>query len=183
MRDLLRRARDEEGLTLDELAAQTGVDRMIIHRVENTRKYPDYEPELATVLKIIAGLRSPLTDIFVDSERLPALFNQQSRKDLPHGAVKPDNPGSPPRGPNGDQFSHTDDKLSDAIGLLGDEIINALNRINTTFSSVDRRLESIDGKLESLRAGRAADHGETANRSAHASRQRPRGTARSRKTG
>ena len=57
----LRRARKTRDLTLDDLTDKSGVDRAAIHKIENVKKYPDYEPGLNTFLRLIGGLGVTLT--------------------------------------------------------------------------------------------------------------------------
>jgi transcriptional regulator with XRE-family HTH domain len=55
LREALRRARQGR-FTLDELAAKAGLDRATIHSIENVKREPNLQPELATVERLADAL-------------------------------------------------------------------------------------------------------------------------------
>lgn len=64
IRQALRTARRERDLTLDALSERATVDRAAIHKIENVRKYPDYEPGIDTVRKIVEAMKITLGEFF-----------------------------------------------------------------------------------------------------------------------
>jgi len=53
IRKAIRRGRLDRYLTLTGLETASGVDRATIHMLENLNKYPDLDPKLDTVIKIV----------------------------------------------------------------------------------------------------------------------------------
>ncbi len=49
----IRRGRRDREMTLDALAEASGVTRKALHLMEHPDKYPDYSPELDTVIRIV----------------------------------------------------------------------------------------------------------------------------------
>jgi transcriptional regulator with XRE-family HTH domain len=56
-----RRARE---WSLDKLSEVSGVDRAAIHKIENTKTYPTYEPGIDTFKKIIEAMGLTLSEFF-----------------------------------------------------------------------------------------------------------------------
>jgi transcriptional regulator with XRE-family HTH domain len=56
------------GLTLDRLQDASGVDRAAIHRIESVEKYPDYEPGMQTILRLVEGMGLTLYEFFLRIE-------------------------------------------------------------------------------------------------------------------
>lgn len=60
-----RKVRKRDGLTLDRLEENSGVDRAVIHRIENVKKYPRYKPGMETILRLIEGMGLTLPVFFL----------------------------------------------------------------------------------------------------------------------
>lgn len=60
----VRRERKPQGFTLDKLSADSGVDRAAIHRIESVEKYPDYEPGIETVARLVDAMGLTLSEFF-----------------------------------------------------------------------------------------------------------------------
>ena len=70
IRGALRRVRREKDWTLDKLRDESGVDRTAIHKIENTKKYPTYEPGIDTVSKLVEAMGLTLSQFFARIEVL-----------------------------------------------------------------------------------------------------------------
>lgn len=68
IRTRLRAERRAADITLDVLSASSGVDRAVIHRIENVRRYQDYTPNLDTLARLIQGLGLSWTAFFARVE-------------------------------------------------------------------------------------------------------------------
>lgn len=55
IRELLRLAREETGLTLDEAAAKSGLNRATIHSIENVKREPVLRSKIPTYEKLAAA--------------------------------------------------------------------------------------------------------------------------------
>lgn len=74
LREALRRARNQTphtrkgvqklGLTLDEAAAASGINRSTIHAIENVKREPALKPELETIEALVLAYRSKLSVFF-----------------------------------------------------------------------------------------------------------------------
>jgi transcriptional regulator with XRE-family HTH domain len=64
IRTAVRRTRRAREWSLDALSDKSGVDRAVIHRIENVRKYPKYEPGIETLRRIVEGFGLSLADFF-----------------------------------------------------------------------------------------------------------------------
>lgn len=69
LRDERVRRKRSQGLTLDRLQETSGVDRAAIHRIESVDKYPNYEPGMETVTRLVEGMGLTLSSFFAQIER------------------------------------------------------------------------------------------------------------------
>lgn len=67
----LRRLRDVNDLTREELQKLSGVEKTTIYRIENTKELPDYKPDFDTVDALLAAMDITLSDFFARIEGLP----------------------------------------------------------------------------------------------------------------
>lgn len=56
------------GMTLDDAAAATGMDRSTIHAIENIKSKPKLKPELETIEKLAWAYRITLSELFARIE-------------------------------------------------------------------------------------------------------------------
>jgi transcriptional regulator with XRE-family HTH domain len=69
LREILRRARTRRGLTLDQAAAATGLNRATIHSIENVKREPTLKPELETIEQLVQAYGLTLSSFFTLIER------------------------------------------------------------------------------------------------------------------
>jgi transcriptional regulator with XRE-family HTH domain len=62
-REALRERRFRQRVSVTDLADRSGIDRSTLYRIENTKKFPDYEPEIGTLRKLAAVLGLTLGDL------------------------------------------------------------------------------------------------------------------------
>lgn len=82
VREALRRARDRApverkgaqrfGMTLDEAAARSGLNRATIHSIENIKREPSLKPELETIERLTIAYGLTVSSFFAQIEGLPA---------------------------------------------------------------------------------------------------------------
>lgn len=79
LRDTLRRERTTARLSLDALAAKTGLNRATIHSLENVRREPNLKPDLETVDRIVRALDLTLPRFFelVETPEAPPRLSAQ----------------------------------------------------------------------------------------------------------
>lgn len=83
---VVRRARE---WTLDKLRDESGVDRAAIHKIENTAKYPDYEPGVDTVRKLVEAMGLTLSDFFLRIEGLRPTEGSDQQSATPTSKADP----------------------------------------------------------------------------------------------
>lgn len=151
IRDGLRSLRQREDFTLDDLAKASGVDRAVIHRIENTRKYPDYEPGIETVRRIVEGAGLSLSQFFNDVERQSEQPPRSQYSGLHSHEGIPDNQRTPPHNAeltDGRLISETSigvevllAGLSEAIASAADRVVDRLEQIANPRRPKTRRRE------------------------------------------
>lgn len=79
LREELRKARSESGKSLRQLKADAGIDPSTVHRIENVKRYPDYQPDLDTLDALTRAMGLSLAVFFGRIEGLrPALSQEGS---------------------------------------------------------------------------------------------------------
>jgi transcriptional regulator with XRE-family HTH domain len=53
LRRAIRRGRQDRNLSLDALADKAEVTKRVLHQIEKVEKYPDYNPKIDTVIKLV----------------------------------------------------------------------------------------------------------------------------------
>jgi len=84
----VRLLRRELEVTLDTLSERSGVDRAAIHKIENTTKYPTYEPGVDTLRRLIEGLGFTLYGFFARLTRTDPRAERVSRTADDHTLVE-----------------------------------------------------------------------------------------------
>lgn len=70
VRDALRVLRVQSGKGVRDI---DGLDKSTVHRIENTKKEPDYSPELSSVALMVEGCGWTLARFFADYEKFTAV--------------------------------------------------------------------------------------------------------------
>ena len=153
VRELLRDERKKRKMSLDDLAASSGLTRSAIHDVEvNNGGKPRFE----TVARIIEGLGITLSEFFTQIERQTEGDSTTSRQSdttassgsRPARAASTEHGGDPSVPP-----ALSDDELPDVLRDIGHQFSVAAHRLE------QRRLAQRDDAPARRRPpGRAADH-------------------------
>jgi transcriptional regulator with XRE-family HTH domain len=53
IRRAIRRGRQDRNMSLDALAAKSEVTKRVLHQIEKVEKYPNYNPTIETVIKLV----------------------------------------------------------------------------------------------------------------------------------
>lgn len=72
VREELRRLRDQRDWTQGELASRAGVEVTTVHRVENTKRMPDYQPDFDSIERLVKAFGFTLSRFLLQIEGLPA---------------------------------------------------------------------------------------------------------------
>lgn len=92
-RTACRRQKDGKSWTLRDLEAASGVDLATIHRLENTKRYPDHHPDLETLEALTAAMGLTLSRFFASVEGVdPPEVNARSFAGIEGEPNKPLNP-------------------------------------------------------------------------------------------
>jgi transcriptional regulator with XRE-family HTH domain len=62
-REALRELRFRQRKAINTLADESGIDRTTIYRIENTKRLPDYQPELQTLHRLAVALGTTLAQL------------------------------------------------------------------------------------------------------------------------
>lgn len=68
VREVLRRARASVGMTLDDAARHSGLNRATIHSIENIKREPALKPELETIERLAVAYGLTLSSFFAQLE-------------------------------------------------------------------------------------------------------------------
>jgi len=78
---VLRAAREDQGLSQEQLGEETGIHRNYIGGIERGERSPSVE----TISRLAGALHVSLSDLFARAERLGARSFMDDRGPLPHG--------------------------------------------------------------------------------------------------
>jgi transcriptional regulator with XRE-family HTH domain len=170
IREGLRSLREREHFTLDEANKVSGVDRAVIHRIENTKKYPKYEPGIETVRRLVEGMGISLAQFFNELERAQDAAAAESHSPLHNPSTVVQNPHRSPASttdviaelPDGRRlFSDTvgvevliagfGETLSEAISHAADRVVDRLEQIASPRRTKAHRREG--GRVRRAKAG------------------------------
>lgn len=142
VREVLRQIRNERGVTLRALEASSGIDESTIHRIENTRKYPNHKPDLETVDAIVRGLNLSLAEFFAQVEPGQELSGatltaNTSPAEAPHSGTPAVSGSAPPHGPETVARATDDyDRQQRRAILFGlSRIAESLERLTALYAS------------------------------------------------
>lgn len=138
-----RRKRKRDGLTLDRLQENSGVDRAVIHRIESPKKYPKYEAGFHTIHRLIEGLGLTLPDFFLQVER-GELSSDSQDSSLQSGKSLGDTASSP-----------SGEAASDGVGSVSAASEKAaLRRLRAEFRKLEADLRRMEARDRSRAAAR-----------------------------
>ena len=156
----LRRLRDANNLTREELQAASGVEKTTIYRVENTKELPDYKPDFDTIGAMLAAMEITLSEFFAKIETDQGLRASADSVTTVPSSTQVGSDGRPPLLP-----------LDDVGALLA-----------RNLAATAAVVRSLDGLVSELRADREQAPSARAHEPARNVRRRPR-PAQRRKTG
>lgn len=97
VRGALRQARSKAGLTLDQVAEITGLNRATIHSVENLKREPDLQPLIDTMERLAVAYGGRLSVVYRDaSDPLPVSSTLDETTGAPKSQVVIGDPEAPP---------------------------------------------------------------------------------------
>lgn len=165
LRAALAKERDRAGMTLDDLAEKSGLNRATIHSIENIKREPDLKPELETVERLASAMELTLSEFFERIEIAPSDLPSINSPVTTTAASdrQPDIAKGNPHG-SGGEVSRSALPLDD-IGAL-------LARNLSANVAVTR---SLDALVAELRAAREQATAPRARKSARAARSRKTG--------
>lgn len=137
--------RREFEVTLDELSERSGVDRAAIHKIENTERYPDYEPGLDTFRRLVEGLGFSMPEFFT---RLPRLHFMEPPPPRPKAAEETKTSAHP--------------RAATLLDLMSDEgqqaALTILESLSRSFPRVQQQQQSPSRKPRTRQAKTPTNH-------------------------